>query len=62
MSNAVYDKTKENLRNRDDIRQVKNKKDYLKWASKPSFIIQNIFDKKLAAIPKIKKPSLKNLL
>ena len=62
MSNAVYDKTKENLRNRDDMRQVNNKKDYLKWALKPSFITQNIFDNKLAAIPKIKKPSLKNLL
>ena len=44
MSNAVYNKTMENLRNRIDIKLVKNKKDYLKCTSKPSYISHKIFD------------------
>ena len=36
MSNAVYGKTMENLRNRIDARLVSNEKDYLKWSSKPN--------------------------
>ena len=43
-SNAVYNKTMENLRNRIDIKLVKNKKDYLKCISKPSYISHKIFD------------------
>ena len=33
MKNAVYRNTKENLRNRIDVKLVSNKKDYLKWTS-----------------------------
>ena len=35
--NAVYEKTMENVRNRTDIKLTSNRKDYLKWTSKPSF-------------------------
>ena len=36
MDNAVYSKTKENLRNSFDVRLVSNKKSYLKCTSKSS--------------------------
>ena len=36
------EKTMENLRNRIDIKLVSNKKDYLKWTSKPGYVTQNI--------------------
>ena len=31
MGNAVYEKTKKNLRKRIDVKLVSNKKGYLKW-------------------------------
>ena len=40
INNAVCGKTMENLRNRVDARLVNNKKDYFKWTSKSSFVIQ----------------------
>ena len=40
MSNVVYGKTMENLRNRIDVQLVNNRKDYLKWKSKPSYMSQ----------------------
>ena len=43
-----------NLRNRVDIKLVSNKKDCLKWASKPSCILHEIFGNKLVAIHKSK--------
>ena len=43
MNNAVYGKTMENLRNRIDVKLVSNKKDYLKWTSKPSYMSYKIF-------------------
>ena len=52
MNNSVYGKTMENLRNRIDVKLVNNKKDYLKWESKPSYISQKIFDNELVAIRK----------
>ena len=38
MSNAVYGKTMENKKNRIDVKLVSNKKEYLKWSSKPSYM------------------------
>ena len=50
MNNAVYGKTMENLRNRFDVKLVSNKKDYLKWTSKPSYMSHKIFDNDLVAL------------
>ena len=44
----------ENLRNRIDVKLVSNKKDYLKWTSKPSYMSHKIFDNDLVAISKNK--------
>ena len=44
----------ENLRNRIDGTPVSNKKVYLKWASKPSYMSHKIFDNDLVAIRKSK--------
>ena len=44
----------ENLKNRIDFRLVNNKKDYLKYTSKPSYMSHKIFDNNLVAIRKIK--------
>ena len=44
----------ENLRNTIDIKPVSNKKDYLKWTSKPSYMSHKIFDNDLVAIRKNK--------
>ena len=51
----MYRKTIEHLRNRTDIRFVRNKKKgYLKWTSKPNYTSQKIFDYDLVAIRKNK--------
>ena len=44
MINSVYDKTKENLRKRINVRLVNNEKDFLKCFSKPTHIAQKMFD------------------
>ena len=44
MNNAVYREIMENLRNRIDLKLVSNKKNYLKWTSKPSYMPHKIFD------------------
>ena len=44
MKSAVYGKTIENLRNRNDVRLVSNEKDYLKWTSKSRQISYKMFD------------------
>ena len=40
----------ENLKNGMDVRLVSNKKDYLKWESKPSCMSHRIFDNDFVAI------------
>ena len=54
MNNAAYGKTMENLSNRIDVKLVRNKKYYLKWTSKPSYMSHKIFDNDLVAIHKNK--------
>ena len=54
MNNAIYGNTMKNLRNRIDLKLVKNIKDYLKWTSKPSYMSQKIFDNYFVTIPKNK--------
>ena len=54
MNNAIYGKARENLRNRINVKLVKNKKDYLKCTSKPSYMSHKIFDNNLVAILKRK--------
>ena len=49
MNNAIYGKTMENLRNRIEARLLNNRKDYLKWTAKPSYISHKIFDNNLVA-------------
>ena len=56
MNNAVYGKTMENLTNTTIVKHVSNKKDSLKWTSKPSYMSHKIFDNNLVVIPKNKVP------
>ena len=44
MNNAVYGRTMENLRNRIDVKLIKNEKDYLKCTSKPGYTSHKIFE------------------
>ena len=44
----------ENLRNRIDVKLVSNKRDYLKWTSKLSYMSHKVFDNDLVAIRKNK--------
>ena len=50
MNNTAYGKAMENLRNRTDVKFVSNKKDYLKWTSKPSYRLHKTFGNALVAI------------
>ena len=54
MSIVEYRKLMENLRNTIDLKLVSNKKDYLKWTSKPSYMPHKIFDIDLIEIRKNK--------
>ena len=54
MINSVYGKTMENLKKRINIRLVNNKKDFLKYISRPNHISHKTFDESYAAIPEIK--------
>ena len=54
MNNAVHRITMANLRNRIDVKLVSNKKIYLKWICKPSYMSHKIFDNDLVAIRKKK--------
>ena len=50
LNNAVYGKTMENMTKRTKIRITKNEKDFIKYASRPTYINHNIFGKILVAI------------
>ena len=50
LNNAVYGKTMENMRKRMKIRITKTPKEFLKYASRPTFINHIIFGKNLVAI------------
>ena len=50
----MYGKTMENVRNRIDVTLVSNEKDYLKWTSKPRYMLHKIFEFDLVAIRKNK--------
>ena len=54
MINSVYGKTMENLRKRINVRFVNNKKDFLKYTSRPTYVTHKLFDKDFAAIHEIK--------
>ena len=54
MNNSVFGKTMENLRKRQDIKLVTDKKDLLRWSSKPSFKRCRIFNEDLVAVHKTK--------
>ena len=55
LNNSVYGKTMENMRKRIKIRIIKNEKDFIKYASRPTYINHNIFGKRLVAIHEKKK-------
>ena len=54
MVNSVYGKTMENLRKIINVKLVNNAKYFLKYTSKPTYIIHKIFGKDYAAIHEIK--------
>ena len=54
MISSVYRKTMENLRKRIIVRFVNNEKDFLKYASKPTYVTHKLFNKNFAAIHEIK--------
>ena len=50
LNNAVYGKTMENMRKRIKIRVVKNAKDFIKHASRPTCVNWKVFENNPAAI------------
>ena len=54
MINSTYRKTVENLRKRMNVRLVNNKKDFLKYTSRPTYFTHKISGKDYAAIHEIK--------
>ena len=52
--NSVYGKMLKKLRKRISVRLVNNKKDFLKYTSRPTHITHKIFDKNYAAIHEVK--------
>ena len=54
MINSVYGKTMENLTKRINVRFVNNKKDFLKYTSKATYVTRKLFNKNFAATHEIK--------
>ena len=50
LNNCAYGKSIENIRKRINVKLINDKKTYQKFVNKPSFISQNIFDKKFLAV------------
>ena len=50
LNNAIHGKAMEKLIDRIDVKLVNNKKDYLKCASKLSYMSYKIFDNNLVAM------------
>ena len=50
MNNSVFEKTVENLRERINVKLINNAKDYVRFASKPNFVSQEISSKAFAAV------------
>ena len=57
---SVCGETIENLKNRVGVRIVANVKDYQKLVNRPTFVSQNIFNKNLVAVHKIKEVLMLN--
>ena len=57
MINSVYGKAMGNLRKMIIVRFVNNKKDFLKYTSRPTYVTHKLFNKNFAAIHEI-KPAL----
>ena len=55
MINSVYGKTMENLRKRINVRFSINKKDFLTYTSKPTYVTHKLFNKNFAAIHEVKQ-------
>ena len=60
MTNSVYGKTTKNLRKRINVRLVNNKKDFLKYTSKPTHVTHKLFGKDYAAVHEIKPVLISN--
>ena len=54
MINSVYGNTMGNLRKRINVTFVNNKKDFLKYTSRPTYVTHKLFNKNFAAIHEIK--------
>ena len=50
MINSVYGKTMKNLRKRINVRFVNNKKDFLKYTSRPTYVTHKLFKKNVTSI------------
>ena len=51
---SVYGKAMENLRKRINVRFVNNKKDFLKYTSRPTYVNHKLFNKSFAAVHEVK--------
>ena len=55
MNNSIYGKTMEKLKDRVDIKHVKNSEGNQKFVFRPIFVSQKMFNKKMIAVHKIKE-------
>ena len=55
MMSSVYGKTIENLRKIINVKFANNKKDFLKYTSKPTYVTHKLFNKNFSAIHEVKQ-------